>query len=668
MAMSGSFTGTVGSSSGITAGHKLSGTWSATHTSSATKITITIKTTPVSGVTYGTFSGTLKLGTVNSTSVSKSVPASSGVTLVTHTFTVDGTGAKTLTLSLTGSISDTSGWTSTNLSTTVKTDSALPDLPGVPTGISSSVSGTSIKISFTKGARATSTRIQRSVNGGAYSTRTTITGSSWTDTGLTRGSKYKYRLTSINARGSSGNTHTSERLIPVLPPAAPSNFSTERVSATSIKLSWTKGARAETTRIRWKRNTGEFSDHSSVTGSSVTISGLKENSEYNFNIRSVNASGTSDHLSSMAFFTTLPKPSVPAFYSATRLKGTQPSTRVREVQIKRTSTGGTQIAASSAYIASTGVLLSPAPSLTDTYSVRFYAGPGPSDTTYPNAASGIWSPWSDVSLSRGASTRTPPKLVYTKAERWNASTNAADDEGTRISVVTSAVIDRIGTENKGYLEVGIRVAGSSAAFTTQMVKNGITSGLTWNNQRVLLTPTAVTTNAYEVRFRLWDTVGAAKPVVKTLIVPAVQVALTVGDTGIGVGKNHIAGRGLDVSGSLHLAGNFIQSSGYFKPANPGFMRIGGKEYQMYGNIPVSDIDITTASGPLFRSTAIPIQLPSAPPSGWRYALFAYAGSGNAYWAHMYDGTLTDRIRVMFYSTVSRTLKSGHISWALIQNT
>lgn len=136
--------------------------------------------------------------------------------------------------------------------------------PAVPTNLSASAAGaTQINLAWTNNATsganaATSQTLERTSNGGATWTvvSSTIAGTatSYSDSGLTSGTTYQYRVKASNACGASGYAMSNAVTLGSggcgAAPSAPSALSASAVSASQVNLSWTDnqgaGANAET--------------------------------------------------------------------------------------------------------------------------------------------------------------------------------------------------------------------------------------------------------------------------------------------------------------------------------------------------------------------------------------------------------------------------------------
>ncbi|MDE1874931.1 MAG: peptidoglycan-binding protein [Patescibacteria group bacterium] len=103
----------------------------------------------------------------------------------------------------------------------------LPGVPSAPTGLSaSSVSASSISLSWTASPTATSYKVYRSTTNSGFSTAvaTGVTGTSYTDTGLTSGTTYYYEVAGVDDSGEGLNSSSAN--------AAPSSSSSSSSSNT----------------------------------------------------------------------------------------------------------------------------------------------------------------------------------------------------------------------------------------------------------------------------------------------------------------------------------------------------------------------------------------------------------------------------------------------------
>lgn len=167
---------------------------------------------------------------------------------------------------------------------------------------------------------ATSTRIERRVNGGSWSLLTTVsgTGTSYADTSVVANRKYEYRVSSVNPGGTSAASSVATRWTS---PAAPSGFTATRSSDANHALSWTSNAYGATQHIVQRNvNDGSYSEVSRPTGTSLTATGGAANRKYTYRVSTVTPGGASSWVYSSPLYTT---PAAPTGVSAERISSTQ---------------------------------------------------------------------------------------------------------------------------------------------------------------------------------------------------------------------------------------------------------------------------------------------------------------------------------------------------------
>jgi large repetitive protein len=117
------------------------------------------------------------------------------------------------------------------------TTPAFPNQPALTSATAQSA--TSVALAWSAMTGATGYTVQRSSNGGTTWTTAGTVGSgvtSFTDTGLTEATTYKYRLIATNAAGSSAPSAVQTV---ATQPAAPTGLAATAVSAVQINLTWT---------------------------------------------------------------------------------------------------------------------------------------------------------------------------------------------------------------------------------------------------------------------------------------------------------------------------------------------------------------------------------------------------------------------------------------------
>src|SRR6185437_15289271 len=103
-------------------------------------------------------------------------------------------------------------------STEVSATPMLPSPPAVPTSVTATAGDTQIVISWTAATGATSYKVKQSLTqGGPYNNVGAPTSPTFTDTGLTDGTKYFYVVSAVNSGGESANS-AEVSATPMVPP------------------------------------------------------------------------------------------------------------------------------------------------------------------------------------------------------------------------------------------------------------------------------------------------------------------------------------------------------------------------------------------------------------------------------------------------------------------
>lgn len=167
--------------------------------------------------------------------------------------------------------------------------------PAAPTmNAPGAATASSIALSWTASASATSYKLQRSTSsGGTYTTIATPTTNSAVDqSGLAAGTTYYYRVIAVNAAGDSVPSAVRSASTT---PAAPTMNPAGTTTATSIPLSWT--APASATSYKLQRSTSSGGTFATVatptTNSAVDQTGLAAGTTYYYRVIAVNAAGDS---------------------------------------------------------------------------------------------------------------------------------------------------------------------------------------------------------------------------------------------------------------------------------------------------------------------------------------------------------------------------------------
>src|SRR5262249_34571585 len=121
-----------------------------------------------------------------------------------------------------------------------------------------------------------------------------VTTTSYTDTGLTNGTTYYYKVTAVNKAGESGFSNEASAT-PVAPPNPPSNLKVTKAQRNEIDLTWTDNSSNEAGFVvQISTNGVNFSDYLSPVGPNVTkfaATGLARRTIFWFRVRATGQGG-----------------------------------------------------------------------------------------------------------------------------------------------------------------------------------------------------------------------------------------------------------------------------------------------------------------------------------------------------------------------------------------
>ena len=185
-----------------------------------------------------------------------------------------------------------------SLSTEASSTPQAPPAPSAPSGLSATAGNAQVSLSWTAGANATSYNIYRGTTAGGESATaiaTGVTGASYTNTGLTNGTTYYYKVASVNSVGTSSMSNEASATPTAPAPSAPSGLAAAASNA-QVSLTWTAGANATSYNVYRGTSSGGESATAIATGittTSYTNAGLTNGTTYYYEVASVNSVGTS---------------------------------------------------------------------------------------------------------------------------------------------------------------------------------------------------------------------------------------------------------------------------------------------------------------------------------------------------------------------------------------
>lgn len=171
--------------------------------------------------------------------------------------------------------------------------------PSAPTGLTATAGQDQVSLSWTAGSGATSYNVYRGTSSGGESSTaiaTGVTGTTYTNTGLTSGTKYYFEVAAVNSAGTSGKSNEASAT-PTAPtaPAAPSGLAASAGNA-QVSLSWASSSGATSYDVYRGTSSGGESSTPVATGiatTSYTNTGLTNGTKYYFEVAAVNSVGTS---------------------------------------------------------------------------------------------------------------------------------------------------------------------------------------------------------------------------------------------------------------------------------------------------------------------------------------------------------------------------------------
>jgi len=172
--------------------------------------------------------------------------------------------------------------------------SATPTVavPAAPTSLTATPGNAQVSLTWTASAGATSYNVKRSTTSGSEATISSPTGTSYTDSTVTNGTKYYYVVTAVNTAGESANS-TEVSATPNLVPAAPTGLAATPGNA-QVALTWNASTGATSYNVKRSTTNGSgYATVSSPTGTSYTNTGLTNGTTYYYVVAATNSAGTS---------------------------------------------------------------------------------------------------------------------------------------------------------------------------------------------------------------------------------------------------------------------------------------------------------------------------------------------------------------------------------------
>ncbi|MGA8408084.1 MAG: glycoside hydrolase family 44 protein [Candidatus Acidiferrales bacterium] len=211
-------------------------------------------------------------------------------------------------------------------STEVNATPALPP-PTAPTGLAAAAGNAQIALTWTASACATSYHVKRSTTSGAETQISAPTSNSYTDTGLTNGTKYFYVVSAVNSGGESANSPEASATpaAPVTPPATPTGLQATGGNA-QVSLTWNASTGATSYHVKRSTTTGGpfNSTLASPAATNYTDTSVTNGTAYYYVISAVNATGESANSAQVSATPTAPTANVTITIDPTKTKPISP--------------------------------------------------------------------------------------------------------------------------------------------------------------------------------------------------------------------------------------------------------------------------------------------------------------------------------------------------------
>ena len=214
------------------------------------------------------------------------------------------------------------------------TDDAAPTVPGAPTGLSATASGTStIDLDWTAptdngGSDVTGYRIEVSSNGssGWSNLEANTNSTTYAHTGLSAGDTRHYRVSAINSVGTGDASRTANATTATTVPGAPTSLTATASGTTTINLDWTApvddgGASISGYKIevspngnsKWTERVG----NTGTTTASYSHTGLSAGTTRYYRVSAINTNGTGTASNTANATTATTVPGAPTSLTAT---------------------------------------------------------------------------------------------------------------------------------------------------------------------------------------------------------------------------------------------------------------------------------------------------------------------------------------------------------------
>jgi fibronectin type 3 domain-containing protein len=197
-----------------------------------------------------------------------------------------------------------------------------PAAPAAPTGLTATAGNASVSLTWTASSGATSYNVYRGTTSGGESATAIasgITAAAYTDSAVTNGTTYYYKVAAVNAGGASGLSNEASATPEPAAPAAPTGLTATAGNA-SVSLMWTASSGAASYSVyRGTTSGGESATAiaSGITATAYTDTGVTNGTKYYYKVAAVNGGGTSALSNEASATPELAAPAAPTGLTAT---------------------------------------------------------------------------------------------------------------------------------------------------------------------------------------------------------------------------------------------------------------------------------------------------------------------------------------------------------------
>jgi O-glycosyl hydrolase/fibronectin type 3 domain-containing protein len=399
-------------------------------TASSSQINLSWTASTTSGVTYSVFRSTTSGFTPGSGN-----QVTSGLTGTTYSNTglLSGTAYYYLVEAV-----DSNGSSVPSNQATAATTAVIPAAPTNLTATTASSSQINLSWTATTTPGTITYSVYRSTTSGFTAgsgnlVTSGVSGTTYSNTGLTGSTAYYFLVEAVNTAGSSPASNQATATTTAPAPAAPTNLTATTASSSQINLSWTASTTSSVTYSVFRSTTSGFTPGSGnqitsgLSGTTYSNTGLSSGTAYYYVVEAVNSAGSSAPSNQATATTTAVAPTAPTGLTATAVSSGQ-------INLSWTASTGSGTITYSIYRSTTSGFTPGSGNLvTSGVSGTTYSNTGLSaSTTYYYVAEGVntagSSPASNqASATTGAASTISTTSYYTIANE--ASGSCVDDTG-----------------------------------------------------------------------------------------------------------------------------------------------------------------------------------------------------------------------------------------------